>query len=85
MKAQRTYGLLHNGPIYALKEQQKEKREKEAESLFKEIMGLLELGEENRDPDSRLLAELIRINSKKSIVRYLIIKVSKMKDKDFLK
>lgn len=56
MKAPRTYGLPLNGPIYALNEWQKEKREKGAESLFKKVMELLE-SKENRDPDSRSLAE----------------------------
>lgn len=32
MKAQRTYGPPPNGPIYALKERKKKKREKGAES-----------------------------------------------------
>lgn len=58
MKAQRTYGPPPSGPIYALKEQQKEKREKEAESCSKEVMELLESREWNGDSDSGSSVEL---------------------------
>lgn len=53
MKTQRTYGTPLNGPMYALRETQKEKRKKGTESLFEEVIEFLNSGEENGHTDSR--------------------------------